>query len=91
MEPKIRLSTAYPINELFSFLNSATLSISNLDWISSRERLDAPFCYVLEDEGLIKALISCQPEDANAAWLRFLPVNRMESTPIIFGCFSIAR
>ena len=71
MEPKIRLSTAYPINELFSFLNSATLSFSNLDWISSRERLDAPFCYALEDEGQIKALISCQPEDANAAWLRF--------------------
>jgi ribosomal-protein-alanine N-acetyltransferase len=71
MVPLILPASAYPKSALVSFLNSAPLSFSNLDWISDRERLEGQFCYTLIDESQVKALISCEPENHSAAWLRF--------------------
>jgi ribosomal protein S18 acetylase RimI-like enzyme len=71
MVPQILPASVYPRAELSSFLNFAPLSYSNLDWISNHERLEGQFCYALIDEDQIKALISCEPENRSAAWLRF--------------------
>ena len=71
MSTQIIPASAYPQETLRSFLNSAPLSFSNLDWLSAQERLEGQFCYALSDESQIIALMSCEPENKDAAWLRF--------------------
>ncbi len=70
MVPQILKASAYPRAALVSFLNSAPLSFSNLDWISINERLEGQYCYVFIEEDRVKALVSCEPENQSAAWLR---------------------
>lgn len=71
MAPKILQASAYSRASLVSFLNSAPLSYNNLDWISNRDRLEDPYCYLFTEDEQIQALISCEPENQIAAWLRF--------------------
>lgn len=70
MGTQILPSNAYPLDALRSFLNFAPLTFSNLDWISVQERLEGQCCFVRSEENQIKALISCEPENEQAAWLR---------------------
>ena len=53
------------------FVNGNHLSFIHLDWISSTQRISQPGCSALFSDGEIKAMISCAPENEQAAWIRF--------------------
>lgn len=57
--------------ELISFLNADNLTFRHLDWLSPRDRIDEPSCIALTLSEELLALFSCEPENQQAAWLRF--------------------
>ncbi len=57
--------------ELIHFLNADNLSFQHLDWIVPRERISEAGCMALQDSNELVALISCEPETPQSAWLRF--------------------
>lgn len=52
------------------FLNSDTLTHHHLDWHAPLDLLDQPALVIQEKNGKIEALLSCAPENADAAWVR---------------------
>lgn len=53
------------------FVDGNHLSFIHLDWVSSTQRIGQPGCFALFSDGEIKAMISCAPENDQAAWIRF--------------------
>ncbi len=71
----------YPSNILdyefqSDFLNAYHLHYKHLDWLDEKSRLKEPFAYTLIEKDEIVAMLSCFPENAHAAWIRYFVSKR---------------
>ncbi|MFZ3070533.1 MAG: GNAT family N-acetyltransferase [Anaerolineaceae bacterium] len=70
MNIKIVPATQLSHSEVITFLNADNLSFRHLDWLTPIDRISQPGCFALVSGQELRALLSCEPENPQTAWLR---------------------
>jgi ribosomal protein S18 acetylase RimI-like enzyme len=76
MPESIQPASDFYFSDLQDFIHGPQLIFQHLDWLKPSERLREPGCFVLNENGEFKAIISCTPERLPAAWIRFFITRR---------------